>query len=291
MTFGRVEPFLVLLKPRIGVAIAMTALAGMYVATGQPPTTSHILLLMAAILLSSAAVGCFNHYYDHDIDALMQRTQQRPFVTGSLPRHPLWLLFIAVLLIVPILLLGWIVGLWPAFFTFLGAFFYAVIYTIWLKRRTWLNIVIGGAAGSCAILAGSTMVAPPLAQPLPLLFALILFLWTPPHFWSLAITLRADFVRANLPMLPVIIGDQATAYIVLGHTLLLGVVSLVPVIFGMGWVYLTAATGGGLFFLWRSIQLVRHTDSVRAYSSFRASLLQLGLMLAGAIVDAQIYHI
>ncbi|MBF0160172.1 MAG: protoheme IX farnesyltransferase [Magnetococcales bacterium] len=284
----QIKSFIVLSKPRIGVAIAATALAGIHIASGRTPEPSHILLLIVVILLSSAAVGCFNHYYDHDIDALMQRTQSRPFVTGVLQHHPRWLVLSILMLTIPVLLLGWVSGFWPALFTFLGAFFYAVVYTIWLKRRTWLNIVIGGLAGSFAVLAGSTMVAPPLSQPLPLLFALILFLWTPPHFWSLAIALHADFVRAALPMLPVIIGNRATARIVLGHTLLLLLVSLLPLLFGMGWTYLLAAASGGLFFLWRAIQLVRCTDKAHAYSSFRASLLQLGLMLAGAIADVQI---
>ena len=176
-----------LFKLRIGVMIMITALVGLAVTPGAALGIGQVVVLALSVLVASASAGAFNQYYEHDIDRLMARTRGRAFVTGALPHYAglagadrraagrlRWRRrggrSIAV----------------SALYVFLGAFFYAVVYTVWLKRRTWLNIVIGGLAGSFAVLAGAAAVDPALG-PLPLLLALVLFLWTPPHFWSLAI--------------------------------------------------------------------------------------------------------
>ena len=137
---------------------------------------------------------------------------------------------------------------WRRCTSFLGAFFYGVVYTVWLKRRSWLNIVVGGLAGSFAVLAGAAAVDPQLG-PLPLLLALVLFLWTPPHFWSLAIANQADYAAAGVPMLPVVVGPQRAAHVVLASTVALVAASLLPGFFGAGPIYLVGAALGGAHFV------------------------------------------
>jgi len=172
-----------------------------------------------------------------------------------------------------------------AFYVFMGAFVYGVVYTVWLKRRTWMNIVIGGLAGSFAILAGAAAVDPGLA-PAPLTLALVLFLWTPPHFWSLAFKYKHEYAAAGVPMLPVVVADSTAAWIILAHTVALVALSLLPVMFGLGWVYLLGAAAGGARFLWTSIGLVRNPSPSAAMKNFHASLVQLMLLLGGAILDS-----
>ena len=174
-----------------------------------------------------------------------------------------------------------------ALHTFLGAFVYGVVYTVWLKRRTAWNIVLGGLAGSFAVLAGASAVDPGLA-PAPIWLAVVLFLWTPPHFWSLAIALHEDYEAAEVPMLPVVVGDTKAAWIILFHTVAVAAASLVPAFHGLGWIYLAAALGGGTWFASRSIQLVRNPCRKTAMANFRASLVQLSLLLGAAIADAWI---
>jgi protoheme IX farnesyltransferase len=172
-----------------------------------------------------------------------------------------------------------------AAYVFLGAFFYGVVYTLWLKRRTAWNIVIGGLAGSFAVLAGAAA-----ADPMPgaqgWLLALVLFLWTPPHFWSLAIANRSDYLMAGVPMLPVVVGDRRAAWIVFGSTAALFAASIAPLAYGAGWIYAVGAIGGGAHFLRKSWQLARNPTRRTAIGSFLASLVQLSALLAGATLDA-----
>lgn len=166
-------------------------------------------------------------------------------------------------------------------------FFYAVVYTVWLKRRTWLNIVIGGLAGSFAILAGATAVDPQITA-VPLIFAIVLFLWTPSHFWSLAIVLHKDYAAAGVPMLPVVVGDRRAAEVILANSILMVAISVLPVFYGMGWIYLVGAAAGGLYFLFKNLQLVAEPTPKVARASFFASLVQLTSLLVASILDAQL---
>jgi protoheme IX farnesyltransferase len=272
-------------KLRIGFAIMFTALAGMAVAPGQAPGTVQVALLALAVLLSSASAGAFNMFMERDLDARMNRTRNRPFVTGRFSANGYWLAGIVLLLAVAIAAATLATNAVAAFYVFMGAFVYGVVYTVWLKRRTWLNIVIGGLAGSFAILAGAAAVDPGLA-PAPVILAVVLFLWTPPHFWSLAFKYREEYAAAGVPMLPVVVRDATAAWIILGHTVLLVALSLLPVMYGLGWIYLTGAVLGGARFLWTSIGLVRDPSPGAAMVNFHASLVQLCLLLAGAILDA-----
>jgi protoheme IX farnesyltransferase len=180
----------------------------------------------------------------------------------------------------------WVLNAAAALFVFLGAFFYGVVYTVWLKQRSWTNIVIGGLAGSFAVLAGGAAVAPGLG-PLPLLLALVLFLWTPPHFWSLAIANQADYAAAGVPMLPVVVGDQRAAKVIFGGTLALVAASMLPLAFGLGAIYFAGAAIGGFLFIQKAWRLAQNTNRATAMTCFHASLAQLTLVLTAAIIDAR----
>ncbi|MGB5260588.1 MAG: heme o synthase [Gammaproteobacteria bacterium] len=272
-------------KLRIGFAIMFTALAGVAVAPGEAPGALQVAVLALAVLLSSASAGAFNMFIERDLDARMHRTRNRPFVTGRFNANGYWLSGIVLLLAVAIAAATLATNAVAAFYVFMGAFVYGVVYTVWLKRRTWLNIVIGGLAGSFAILAGAAAVDPGLA-PAPVILAIVLFLWTPPHFWSLAFKYRDDYAAAGVPMLPVVVRDTTAAWIILVHTLVLVALSLLPVMYGLGWIYLLGAGLGGARFVWTSIGLVRNPSPGMAMTNFHASLVQLTLLLTGAILDA-----
>lgn len=274
-------------KLRIGVMIMITALAGLAVTPGESLTSVQGFVLAVSVLLSSASAGAFNQYYEYESDRLMARTRTRAFATGALDHKPVWLWLIAALLTGSVLATWMAINATSALFVFLGAFFYAVVYTVWLKRRTWLNIVIGGIAGSFAVLAGATAVNPSLG-PLPLLMALVLFLWTPPHFWSLAIANQSDYEAAGVPMLPVVIGPKRAAKVVFFSTIALVFVSLVPAWFGAGPVYVGGALIGGTYFLFKAWRLAHTPCRATALDSFFASLMQLGLLLAAASIDGVI---
>lgn len=273
-----------LMKLRIGVMIMLTALIGVLVTPGPAPGLLPTLVLALAVLAASASAGAFNQYYEAGQDHLMARTRSRAFVTGALPHTPLWLLPIAALLLLAVLAAAWAANASAALFVFLGAFFYGVVYTVWLKRLHWSNIVIGGLAGSFAVLGGAAAVDPTPGV-LPLLFALILFLWTPPHFWSLAIANREDYAAAGVPMLPVVVGPERAARAVLWSAVALALVSLLPAWFGMGSVYLAGAALGSGWFVFRAWQMTRSLSRVSAIRSFLASLVQLGLVLLAACAD------
>jgi protoheme IX farnesyltransferase len=273
------------LKLRIGFAIALTAVAGLAVSPGPAVPFWKVALLAAAVLAASASAGAFNQYIEREHDALMARTRNRPFVRGTFRAGPRWLVAIALLLVAGVGAAALGLGPAAALHVFLGAFVYGIVYTVWLKRRTVLNIVIGGLAGSFAVLAGAATVDPGLSA-VPLLFALALFLWTPPHFWSLAMGVRDDYAAAGVPMLPVVLGDAAASWIILGHTAALVAVSLLPVAFGLGWAYFVPAALGGSIFLWKSVALVRAPTRKAALANFHASLVQLTLLLVGAGLTA-----
>lgn len=273
-----------LFKLRIGIVIMATALVGYVVAPGAGVSGTQFAVLALSVLISSASAGAFNQYVEFQSDRLMARTRDRAFPSGALKRSPAWLLLMAVLLLASVATAWLALNPVSALFVFLGAFFYAVVYTVWLKRRSWLNIVIGGLAGSFAVLAGAAAVNPDL-DTVPLLMALVLFLWTPPHFWSLAIANRADYATAGVPMLPVVVGDVLAAKIVFISTLALVGASLLPVFFGLGWVYFAGAALGGGYFIFKAWKLAAMPSRQTSMGSFFASLLQLSLLLLAAVVD------
>ena len=273
-----------LFKLRIGVAIAVAALAGLAVQSGPALAAWQVLAVTLAVLVSSSAAGAFNQYAERDLDARMKRTRGRPFVTGRLAHGPRWLWLIGGMIVGSFALAAWAANFAAATYVVLGAFTYGVVYTVWLKRRTWWNIVVGGLAGSFAVLAGAAAVSPA-PGPEAAALAVVLFLWTPPHFWSLAIACRRDYALAGVPMLPVVVGDARAARAILASALLLVAASLVPFLFSLGWIYLAAAAAGGAFFLWKCLALVRRPMRMTARAAFLASLVQLCAVLAGAMLD------
>jgi protoheme IX farnesyltransferase len=272
-------------KLRIGVLIMVTALGGMAIVPEGAISATQALVLALSVLVASASAGAFNQYAEADSDRLMPRTRNRPFASGALPRSRGWLLLIVGMLVVSVGAAAWIVNPMAAAFVALGALTYAVVYTVGLKRRTPWNIVVGGLAGSFAVLAGAAAVHPQVG-PLGLLLALVLFLWTPPHFWSLAIANEAEYSAAGVPMLPVVVGVPRAARIVHANAVVLVAVSLLPVFFGAGWVYAAAALTGGAHFVHKTYRLSQAPTRKSAFAAFFASMVQLSVLLAGVVVDA-----
>ncbi|MCX7892783.1 MAG: heme o synthase [Burkholderiales bacterium] len=276
-----------LFKLRIGLVIAVTALAGMAIQPGAALAGWQVAALFLAVLVSSASAGAFNQYYEVDIDRRMRRTRARPFAAGRLAPGRGWLLLIVAMTAAAVAAAWLAVNPYAALYTFLGAFFYAIVYTVWLKRRTWWNIVIGGLAGSFAVLAGAAAVTPGLS-PEALLLALVLFLWTPPHFWSLAIAFRDDYRAARVPMLPVVKGDRVAGRAILAHAVALVALSLALALYSPGWIYLVFAAVGGWLFVKAALRLAAAPGRATAMQCFHASLIQLSLVLLGAMLDAAV---
>ena len=273
-----------LLKLRIGFAIAASTLAGIAAANGPSPSIWQSAGLALAVLGASGAAGAFNHYYERDLDRLMKRTSSRPFASGLFQASPAWPAGFLVLLVASLALAGATGGTMAAAFVFLGAFTYGIVYTVWLKRRSVWNIVVGGLAGSFAVLAGAAAVDPS-PQVVPTLLAIVLFLWTPPHFWSLAAAKGDDYTRAGVPMLPLVAPTYAWTLVILSHTVALVAVSLVPLWLGKGLFYGLGAGCGGAVFIFASWRLHRHPTKRNAMKNFLASLLQLALLIAGILLD------
>lgn len=281
---GLAREVLGLFKLRIGVMITVTALVGMVITPGPLPSVWQVVVLALSVLVSSGAAGAFNQYFEVDTDRFMARTRRRAFVTGALPHSPAWLVLIALMLAGSAAASSLVLNPTVALHTFLGAFFYGVVYTLWLKRRSRFNIVVGGLAGSFAVLAGAAAVDPQLG-PLPLLMAVVLFLWTPPHFWSLAIAGQSDYAAAGVPMLPVVVGAQRAARVVWYSTVALVMASLLPALYGTGPVYLIGAALGGAHFLRKAWTLAQAPSRKTAMGAFFASLVQLSLVLGAATID------
>ncbi|MBT8446523.1 MAG: heme o synthase [Gammaproteobacteria bacterium] len=271
-------------KVRLGFLIMACALTGVAVIPDHGLGAWQIFVLGVATLVASSAAGAFNQYYERDLDAHMKRTRLRPFVTGRFEADWLWLGGIVLSLLLALAAAALATNWLATFFVFMGAFTYGVVYTVWLKRRTWLNIVIGGLAGSFAVLAGSAA-AGATFSPVAFIIAGVLFLWTPPHFWSLAFACKEDYRRAGVPMLPVVVDDKAATLTILAHTVALVALSLVPLWYGMSWIYAIGVILGGAYFLFACVRLYVVPGIPNAWHAFAASIVQLGLLLVAAMLD------
>ncbi len=289
-TPGRLWPLVVsvagVFKLRIGLLIGVTALAGAFITPRNHLSPARLLALALGVVLAAAGAGALNQYAERDLDRLMVRTHTRAFASGRLAPHPAWLLLGPLVSTAGVVLVDWAANAQAAAFTLLGALVYGVVYTLWLKRRTPWNIVVGGLAGSFAVLAGAAAVSDPLREPLPLALALVLFLWTPPHFWSLAIACNDDYVEAGIPMLPAVVGLPRAARAVRDGAVLVVLASLVPAALGPGLPYLLAALAGGALLVLSSERLARDPTPSRAWRAFRASLVQLSLLLVAILANA-----
>jgi len=272
-----IADYLTLVKPRIMLLILITAYGAMAFAADGLPSAGLTAWTLLGLGLSSGGASAINHYLDRDIDARMTRTAGRPVPTGRVaPEAALG--FGTGLIIASVAVLALNVNLISAGLALAGAFTYVVVYTYWLKRRTPLNIVIGGAAGAVPPLVGWAAVTGHVGLPAAFMFAII-FLWTPPHFWALAILAKREYANAGVPMLPVVRGDRETARQILLYTLLLVGISILPFADRtFGWVYLTGALVLGAEFVLLAVRLVRDTSPPAARRLFLYSLAYLALL-------------
>ncbi len=283
------------LKLRVGTFIGLAAVLG-YLATLPPAPAvggtalAPLMLLFAATVIAAGGAGALNHVLDRDLDARMPRTARRPLPSGRI-RHVWHVVALGLGLVgVGVSLAFWRLNPLVGLHVFLGAFTYVVVYTVWLKRRSWLNVVIGGLAGSFAVLAGGSAARAELCLP-PVLFALVLFFWSPSHFWSLAIAYKQDYAGARIPMLPVVKGEAGAVRGILLNTVGLLIASILPFALGiLGWVYLVlGVVAGGSLLVIRQTQLRTHpTDRRLALQSFHASNLFLLLLFLGVALDVAI---
>ncbi len=273
-----------LTKPRVVALIVFTAIIGMLLATPTLPPLRLLIIASLGIWLAAASAAAINHLLDQRIDALMARTAHRPLPTGSLNSRQV-LLFAIGLGAASMLLLALQVNLLTAGLTFASLIGYAVIYTGWLKRATPQNIVIGGLAGAAPPALGWTAITNTL-DPHALLLVLIIFVWTPPHFWALAIFRRDDYARAMVPMLPVTHGVVYTRWQILFYTLLLIAATILPFATGMsGAFYLGGALVLGAMFLYYAIRLLNPPNELFAMRVFNYSIVYLMALFAFLLID------
>jgi len=284
-----IKNYLPLFKLRICSLITFSAVVGLISAPSGNISISSISFLILATMMASASASAFNHYFDTDIDSVMKRTQTRPMPSHQIDGSKKPLFIAGVLFIASILISFKALNYMVSLHLFLGALVYAVIYTVWLKRRSWLNIIIGGLAGSFAVLAGGASQTPDLCL-LPVLLSITMFFWTPSHFWSFAIVHREEYAKAGIPMLPVLIGDSKTARYIFLNTMLLVISSFLPSYFGyLGIIYTITAVLVGAFFLLRNIQLIKDTSKEIAWKNFKASMVYLGVLFLAVIIDVAIW--
>jgi heme o synthase len=278
-----VSDYLALLKPRVMSLVAFTGFAGLVVAPGS----LHPLLAAVAVLciaVGAGAAGAINMWYDRDIDALMRRTRKRPIPAGRVAPDEA-LAYGVTLSLFSVMVMGVAVNWTAAALLALASAFYVFVYTVWLKRRTPQNIVIGGAAGAFPPMIGWAAVTGAVSLESIALF-LIIFVWTPPHFWALALYQAGDYAKAGVPMLPVVAGKAETRRQVLIYTSLLVPLSFTPLLLGMaGIVYGAAAAVMGVRFLLLAVRVLHERGGLAAPRMFRFSILYLFVLFAALIVE------
>lgn len=273
-----------LTKPKVVTLIVFTAIVGMFLAVPDWPGASALLFGTLGIGLAASSAAVINHVLDARIDAQMSRTHARPLPQGKVSAVQA-LTFAAVLCVISMSILTILVNPLTAVLTFASLIGYAIIYTIYLKRSTPQNIVVGGAAGAAPPVLGWTAVTGEVHADALLLF-LIVFVWTPPHFWSLAIAKRDDYAKVSIPMLPVTHGVQLTQLFILLYTILLVLITILPYSSGMsGVIYLATALILGAIFLSYAIRLRRDTGTELPMRVFRYSINYLMILFAALLVD------
>lgn len=282
---GTLNDYITLTKPPIVLLLLITAAGGMFLATQGIPSWSIIGLVWLGGALAAGGANAINHHLDRDIDQLMTRTRQRPVASLRIS-PPRALTFGIVLNVMAFLVLIFWVNLLAAALTLTATLFYVFVYTRWLKRSTPQNIVIGGAAGAIPPLVGWAAVTGGLDLPAVYLFAIIFF-WTPPHFWALALLIEQDYQRAGIPMLPVVATrEYTTLNIFLYSLVLVGITLTFAVTPALGWSYLGAALVLGGVFLWLAWRLQRQRTQRRARKLYLYSLLYLALLFVAVMVDS-----
>jgi heme o synthase len=290
-----VREYLEVSKPRIVVVLVITAICSMLAASrfdntpeaGWDISTWNLLFLIISGTMASMGSSALNHYYDRDIDKIMQRTSKRPIPSGKLlPRQVL--LYGLLLCLASVSLAALTLNMVTASMIALGIFIYVVVYTIWLKRNNPSNIVIGGFAGSAASMAGWSA-ATGTIDLLGFLVGLLVFLWTPAHFWCLAIKAREEYVTVNVPMLPVLVGNQKTATYIFYNTAILLPYSLALYFFGLGVLYtIIAAVAGSLMLLYH-YKLAKEPTPEFAWKAYKVTAPYLVVIFVGIALDSLFY--
>lgn len=282
---GPLRDYVTLTKPRIMSLLLLTGGAGAFVGAGGAPAWGAFAATMVGLALACGGASALNHYLDRDIDKLMgSRTMERPVASGRVPAERA-LEFGFALSAFSFVLLDSLVNLPTALLALAGNLFYVLVYTRWLKRSTPQNIVIGGAAGAVPPLVGYAGASGHLGFAALVMFAVV-FVWTPPHFWALALMIKEHYARANVPMLPVARGDGETAKQIVRYTVLLVAVTLAPVALGtFGLVYGLSALVLGAVFLWLAVELRRTMERAAAVKLFHYSLLYLALLFIAMALD------
>lgn len=276
--------YLELCKPKVVALIVFTAIAGMLLAVPGLPPVGLFVYSTIGIALAAASAAAINHYIDREADAVMDRNKKRPLPQGELSATSV-LVFASILALVSMGLLAVKVNILTALLTFLSALGYAIIYTVYLKRMTPQNIVIAGAFGATPPMLGWCAMTGVL-HPYSLLLFLIIFAWTPPHFWPLSIAKREEFAKVGIPMLPVTHGVEYTRLQILLYSLLLFIVTLLPYLTGMtGLIYLVVIVPMGFGFIYHAILMMRRKDDKTAMRTFFFSLFYLTAVFIALLVD------
>ena len=280
-----VADYVELTKPRVQSLLLLTTITTMYVA--GDPSLSLVALTCLGGSLSAGGAGAVNHWFDRDIDALMARTANRPVPAGRIaPPAALW--FGIALAALSFAVLSLTVNVLSASLALAGFLGYVFVYTVWLKRTTPQNIVIGGAAGAVPPLVGWSAVTGSLDPTALYLFAIV-FYWTPPHFWALSLLMKDDYERVGVPMMPVVHGEKETRRQIVLYTCLLVVLTMLPVLFGFfGAIYATVAVALGGAFLVLAVRLQRSADRRSALRTYLFSLLYLALLFCAMVADARL---
>ena len=280
-----VADYVELTKPRVQSLLLLTTITTMYVA--GDPSLSLVALTCLGGSLSAGGAGAVNHWFDRDIDAQMPRTANRPVPAGRIAPGAA-LAFGIVLAVLSFAVLAATVNVLSASLALAGFLGYVLVYTIWLKRSTPQNIVIGGAAGAVPPLVGWTAVTGSLDPTSLYLFAIV-FYWTPPHFWALSLLMKDEYARVGVPMMPVVHGERETRRQIVLYTVLLIVLTLLPVLFGFfGALYAAVAVTLGAGFLVLALRLQRAADRRSALRTYLFSLLYLALLFCSMVADARL---
>jgi protoheme IX farnesyltransferase len=276
--------YLELCKPRVVYLIVFTAVVGMFLAVPGWPPWNALIAGTLGIGLAAASAAAINHLLDQRIDAVMARTRNRPLPSGQLSVQQVLTFAFALGLLSMVLLITWVNAL-TAVLTFLSLIGYAIVYTVWLKRATPQNIVIGGAAGAAPPVLGWAAVTGSVDHNALILF-LIIYVWTPPHFWALAIHRRKDYAAVDIPMLPVTHGVRFTRWHIFFYTILLVIVTTLPYLTGMsGLFYVTGVTVLNLGFLWYALRLLRDNDERLPMQTFGYSIIYLMVLFGFLLID------
>ncbi|MFC1795514.1 heme o synthase [Pseudomonadota bacterium] len=281
---SRAGKYFELCKPKVVYLIVFTAVVGMFLAVPGWPPLSALIAGTLGIGLAASSAAAINHLLDQRIDAVMARTRDRPLPTGQLGIQQVLIFALSLCVLSMSILMVWVNTL-TAVLTFLSLIGYAIVYTVWLKRATPQNIVIGGAAGAAPPVLGWTAVTGA-ADPNALILFLIIYVWTPPHFWALAIHRRHDYAAVDIPMLPVTHGVRFTRWHILFYTILLVLVTTLPYLTGMsGLLYLAGVTVLNIGFLWYALRLLSTNDEGLPMQTFSYSVIYLMVLFVFLLVD------